>query len=107
MHSQRLIDCVLQIDVDSCVRVVAPVTDQSMTQGLRQRVSVASSKLQQISQAAVEITLVSGIHPEANESHRQQIIDEFRNRAVDFLHHLPQLFTAEQVSDAVVVIIQQ
>jgi hypothetical protein len=76
-----------EFDVDVRVRVESPVLDYPVTDGLRQNVLVSPSTLLLITDATVEVALLSCVHPEREKALGLQFVDELRDRSMNPLHH--------------------
>src|SRR4029078_11647561 len=101
------LDCAVHFNVDASVMIVAPVCHDPGANSLHQGVPVSAHGLQNVTDATIEIIVVTFLAPEGGVPDLSHFHSEPRHRAVELPHHLTKLFTVAQVSQRVVVIIHQ
>jgi hypothetical protein len=89
------------------VRVVLDAPDEAGADGLALDVAVGAAELGFVAQAAVEVVFLPFESPEPKMAHGEGVVDELGRRAVDSLHHVPEVFADGEAADDVVVIREQ
>ena len=75
--------------------------------GLCQDVSIRPASLQLVADAAVEVVLVSTVHPEGKKALGKLVVDEFGDGAVETPHHGGEVATDLEITQDVIVIGQE
>ena len=97
----------LQFDCDVRVLVLSQVADDSVSYSLTQSVVVCQPALLFVADAAVEIVAMAGFAPEWDSSLWEQVVHELGDGAVYPLHHGAEVFTNAQVTQRVIVVVEQ
>ena len=97
----------LQYHIHARMRILAPIADNLMPLPLLHGVPIGIPSLLLISNAAVEVLPAFGIASELRPRFVQKIIDEFRHRTVNTLHHFRELIAFAQIADCMVVVVQE
>lgn len=97
----------IDIDVDVSMGISSVVGYELVTGALGQRISIRAPCLQLVADAPIEILSVGGLAPKREVARGKDVVDQFRDRPVKFLHHRAQVDTAIQITDGVVVIAQE
>lgn len=100
------LQCAMELNVDACVGIVAIVFDDAVPHRLEKDVSVSWFELT-CSQTPIEVVIVAAAAPEGNASLRPEIVDKLRNRAVQLARHWTELLSIGEVTQHMVVIVQQ
>src|SRR4051812_16133914 len=78
-----------------------------MTSALRERVAICPAALKLIAQAPVEVVPSFLLAPEGQSALGQEVVHELRDRAVNLSHHLSEFFADVEVSETVVVVVDE
>jgi hypothetical protein len=87
--------------------VVAPVTADPVSDALSQRIPKRPTALALVAKASVEVITTATFTPEREVSFGEGVVDHLRHRTVNLSHYLAELFPSSEISDGVIVIVEQ
>ena len=97
----------LDFHINNRVRIVFRIGANPVTLTPRSRVSKRPATLQFVSNASIEVILMTSFNPERSPSFRKKIVDKLCDRTMNLLHHRSEIITHAQVAQRVVMIIHQ
>ena len=87
--------------------IFAPVIDNAVAFSLCQGVTIGESALLFITETAIEVITVSSGTPKGDVTFNEQVIGQLSNGTVESLHERTEILADFQVSESVIVIVEQ